>query len=73
MLPADLEPDSAEYKHSLTAAGSENSSFPHALPVLGGGGLRQDLVSQGAELRRLLWALGQPGGVAWSWYGQALF
>lgn len=55
MLRADLELDSAVYQHSLTAASSENSSAPHALPVLlGDGGLEQDLVSQGAELQHLL-------------------
>lgn len=51
MLQADQVPDSAVYKHSLTAAGSENSSALHVLPVLlGDGGLKQHLVSQGAEL-----------------------
>lgn len=63
MLQAELEPDSAVHKHSLTAAGSENSSAPHALPVLlGNGGLKQDLGSQGAaELQHLLWELGAAG------------
>ena len=66
-LRADPEPDAARYEHSLTAAGSENSSARRTLPVLlGSGGLRQDLVSQGAELHTTSRGnQGQLRGVAW--------